>query len=64
MHYALFAVCITAYVVLMLSELGLPELEVAWHRVEATLVGAAIALVVHLVPVPVRLAKLTAEPVQ
>jgi hypothetical protein len=49
-NYALFATCITAYVVLLLSALGLPEPIVAWHRVLATLAGAAIALAAHAVP--------------
>lgn len=46
-NYGVFATCITSYVVLLLSLLGLPETSVAWHRVLATLVGAAIALIAH-----------------
>lgn len=53
-HYALFAAAITAYVVLLLSLVGLPEPEVALHRVEATLIGAAIALLVHGISLPQR----------
>lgn len=49
-NYGIFATCITSYVVLLLSLLGLPEPAVAWHRVLATLVGAAIALVAHAWP--------------
>jgi hypothetical protein len=49
-NYALFAAWITAYVVLLFSTLGLPEPTIAFHRVLATLAGAAIALVVSLPP--------------
>lgn len=49
-NYALFGTAITAYVVLLLSLLGLPEPEVVVHRVYATLMGAGIALLAHLVP--------------
>jgi uncharacterized membrane protein YccC len=51
-NYALFAMCVTAYVVLLLSALGLPEPIVAWHRMLATLAGAAIALAAQLISVP------------
>jgi uncharacterized membrane protein YccC len=47
-NYGVFSTCITAYVVLLLSALGLPEPEVAAHRVEATLAGALIAVSIHL----------------
>ena len=50
-HYAFFAMGITAYVVLLLSLLGLPEVDIALHRLVATLIGAAIALTAHLLPV-------------
>jgi uncharacterized membrane protein YccC len=53
-NYGVFSACITTYVVLLLSALGLPEPEVALHRVEATLAGAAIALSIRLVSIGVR----------
>jgi uncharacterized membrane protein YccC len=49
-NYGVFSLCITTYVVLLLSLLNLPEPGVAVRRIEATLVGAAIALAVHLSP--------------
>jgi hypothetical protein len=52
-NYALYAVCVTAYVVLLFATVGLPQPIVAFHRVEATIAGAAIALAVHLIPFPV-----------
>lgn len=51
-NYTLFAVFITSYVVLLLAAMGLPDTTVALHRIEATLAGAAIALLVHLIPLP------------
>jgi uncharacterized membrane protein YccC len=47
-NYGVFSVCITTYVVLLLSAIGLPEPDVALHRIEATLLGAALALAVHV----------------
>jgi uncharacterized membrane protein YccC len=47
-NYGVFSVCITTYVVLLLSAIGLPEPDVALHRVEATLLGAVLALAVHV----------------
>jgi hypothetical protein len=49
-NYALFVACATMYVVLLFSMLGLPEPVVAWHRVEATLAGAVVALAVSALP--------------
>lgn len=49
-NYALYAVCITAYVVFSLASAGLPEPATALARVEATLLGAAMAVVAHAVP--------------
>jgi hypothetical protein len=43
-NYALFSVCITAYVVSLLSLAGLPGRLVAEHRVLNTLLGGSIAL--------------------
>lgn len=53
-NYALFATCITSYVVILLSALGLPDRDVVIHRLEATLAGAAIALLVHWMPLESR----------
>ena len=49
-HYAFFATFITAYVVLLLSTTGLPEPDVALHRVVATLLGAGVTLAAHAMP--------------
>jgi hypothetical protein len=50
-NYAIFVACVTGYVVLLFSTLGLPEPIVAVHRILATLVGAAVALAVSLIPI-------------
>jgi uncharacterized membrane protein YccC len=44
-NYAVFPVGITATVVFLLSLTGLPEPEVAWRRVAATMTGAVLAVV-------------------
>ncbi len=49
-NYALYAVCITTYVVFTLAAGGLPGPQTALARVEATLIGAAVAVAVHAVP--------------
>ena len=49
-NYAVFAGCVTAYIVLLFSSQGLPELPVALHRVLSTLAGSLIALLVSVVP--------------
>ena len=49
-NYALYAVFITAYVVFSLAAAGLPEPVTALARVEATLLGAAMAVVAHAFP--------------
>jgi uncharacterized membrane protein YgaE (UPF0421/DUF939 family) len=43
-NYGTFSLSVTSYVAFLLALLGLPEAEVAAHRVAATLLGAAIAL--------------------
>ncbi len=42
-NYGTFSLSVTSYVALLLALLGLPEAEVAVHRITATLLGAAIA---------------------
>jgi uncharacterized membrane protein YccC len=45
--YALYSVCITAYIVFMLSFVGLPEMSVLINRLIATFAGGAFALLVY-----------------
>jgi Fusaric acid resistance protein-like len=52
-NYVTFAVCLTAYVVFLLALAGLPEGAVIAHRSMNTILGGAIALVVHAVFTPV-----------
>jgi uncharacterized membrane protein YccC len=47
-NYALATVCITSYVVFLLSFEGLPGPEIAYQRVLATFLGGLLALVAHL----------------
>jgi uncharacterized membrane protein YccC len=46
-NYALYSVAITAYIVFMLSFVGLPESSVLFNRLAATLAGGTFALVVY-----------------
>jgi len=48
-NYGAFVVCITGYVCFILAIVRLPEKVVLAHRIEATLIGGAIGLIVHLV---------------
>ncbi|MFY9940146.1 MAG: FUSC family protein [Silvibacterium sp.] len=48
-NYALFALCLTGYIVFLLSLDNLPELEVAHRRAVATAIGGTLALGVRLV---------------
>ncbi len=48
-NYALFAVCVTGYIVFLLSLDKLPELEIARRRAVCTAIGGALALAVRLV---------------
>jgi hypothetical protein len=48
-NYVAFSVCVTAYVVFLLSLAGLPENAVITHRVVNTLLGGNVALAVHAV---------------
>ena len=47
-NYALFSVCITSYIVFLLSLNQIPGPELAHRRALCTLAGAVIALVIHL----------------
>ncbi len=46
-NYAAFATALTSYIVFLLAINHLPEHEIVMHRLWATLIGGAIALVVH-----------------
>jgi uncharacterized membrane protein YccC len=48
-NYVAFSVCVTSYVVFLLSLAGLPENAVMAHRVVNTLLGGTVALAVHAV---------------
>jgi hypothetical protein len=43
-NYGVFSVCVTAYIAFLLSFAGLPEKEVALHRIANTTLGGMIAL--------------------
>lgn len=46
-NYALFALCITAYIALLFAFGGMPEPAVALYRVIATTIGGVVALAAH-----------------
>ncbi len=48
-NYALFAVCLTGYIVFLLSLDKLPEIEIAHRRAVCTAIGGSLALAVRLV---------------
>lgn len=48
-NYALFALCLTGYIVFLLSLDKLPEIEIAHRRAVATVIGGSLALAVRLV---------------
>jgi Fusaric acid resistance protein-like len=48
-NYVAFSVCVTSYVVFLLSLAGLPENAVIAHRVVNTLLGGSVALAVHAI---------------
>jgi hypothetical protein len=48
-NYALFAVCMTGYIVFLLSLDKLPEMEIAHRRAVCTVIGGGLALAVRLV---------------
>lgn len=43
-NYGAFSICITAYIAFLLAVAGLPENEVAFHRVANTILGGSLAL--------------------
>lgn len=45
-NFMAFSACLSALIVLMLSASGPPEMQIAWHRVAATALGALLALLV------------------
>lgn len=61
-NYAMYAVCITAYVVFTLALDNQPGPRVALQRVEATLLGAAVALMMHAIPLHRRSRLLVTSP--
>ncbi len=48
-NYALFALCLTGYIVFLLSLDNLPEIEIAHRRAVCTVIGGSLALAVRLV---------------
>jgi uncharacterized membrane protein YccC len=46
-NYALLTVCVTGYVALLFAYAGLPEVTVALYRLVATVLGGALAIVIH-----------------
>jgi|SRR5271165_54174 len=48
-NYALFALCVTGYIVFLLSLDNLPEIEIAHRRAMCTAIGGSMALAVRLV---------------
>ncbi|HVV50956.1 MAG TPA: FUSC family protein [Polyangia bacterium] len=51
-NYAAFVVCLTSYVVFLLSLAGLPEPALVVHRAVSTVVGGAIAVLTHAAVLP------------
>ncbi len=47
-NYAIFSLCITSYIVFLLSLNQIPGHEIAFRRAYCTTFGALIALLVHL----------------
>jgi hypothetical protein len=48
-NYALFALCLTGYIVFLLSLNNLPQIEIAHRRAVCTVIGGSLALAVRLV---------------
>jgi uncharacterized membrane protein YccC len=61
-NYALFAVCITCYVTILLSLAGFPILPVARARLLDTTLAGVLALVVYLLPFPKEPAEAVSSP--
>ena len=57
-NYAVYAVCITTYVVFMLSFMGLPEKQVVLHRALNTSLGGCVALLANAYFLPATLARI------
>src|SRR5580698_10308396 len=53
-NYALFTLCLTAYIVNLLALNSLPGKEVAYHRAVSTIIGGALALTVRLLVISYR----------
>jgi uncharacterized membrane protein YccC len=53
-NYALFTICLTAYIVCLLGLNSLPGKEVAYHRAVSTIIGGTLALTVRLVVIRYR----------
>jgi uncharacterized membrane protein YccC len=53
-NYALFTLCLTAYIVNLLALNSLPGNQVAYHRAISTIIGGALALSVRLVVISYR----------
>jgi NAD/NADP transhydrogenase beta subunit len=47
-NYGLFALCLTSYIVFLLSLNQIPGPEIAHRRPLCTIAGAAIAMVIHI----------------
>jgi hypothetical protein len=53
-NYALFTMCLTAYIVCLLALNSLPGKEVAYHRAVSTIIGGTLALTVRLLVIRYR----------
>ena len=56
-NYAVYAVCITSYVVFLLSFMGLPEKQLVVHRAINTFVGGLVALLAYAYFLPARIVR-------
>jgi hypothetical protein len=48
-NYGIFSVCLTSYVICLLTLAGLPQKSVIVHRVLATVMGAALVIISDLI---------------
>ncbi len=53
-NYALFTLCLTAYIVFLLGIANLPGSAVAYHRAVSTIIGGSLALTVRLIVIRYR----------
>lgn len=51
-NYALYATCITSYIVLLFAFIGLPERPVVAHRLVCTALGGVCAMLAYISPFP------------